>query len=81
MRFGPVAATVVIKGKKLAKVSISAPEDNARSAFINQQVIPILQQETLQTQSANIDLISGATLTSEAYAESLQAALSRARFK
>ncbi|HTP11237.1 MAG TPA: FMN-binding protein [Anaerolineae bacterium] len=41
--------------------------------------MPYLQSEAIQAQSANVDLISGATLTSEAFAESLQAALDNAR--
>ncbi len=78
MDWGPVQATLVVQGKRLVDVRISAPTERARSAFINQQAVPWLRQETLQAQSANINLISGATLTSEAYAQSLQAALDAA---
>lgn len=78
MEWGPVQATLVVQGKRLVDVRISAPTERARSAFINQQAVPWLRQETLQAQSANINLISGATLTSEAYAQSLQAALDAA---
>jgi len=46
---------------------------------ISSQVEPILQQEVLQAQSAQIDLVSGATYTSEGYAQSLQSALDKAR--
>jgi hypothetical protein len=49
--------------------------DSPKSAAINSQAIPLLRQETLQTQSAQVNVVSGATLTSEAYAQSLQAAL------
>jgi uncharacterized protein with FMN-binding domain len=76
--FGGVQATITVAGNRITNVSISAPQDNPRSASINQQAVPLLQQETLQAQSAQINLISGATLTSQAYAQSLQAALTQA---
>lgn len=77
-QFGQVQATITVAGAKITNVSITAPQDNPRSAFINQQAVPMLQQETLQAQSANINLISGATVTSEAYLQSLQGALQSA---
>jgi uncharacterized protein with FMN-binding domain len=77
--FGGVQATVTITGKRIADVMISAPMDNPRSAGINQQAVPYLRSETLQAQSAQINTVSGATLTSQAYAQSLQGALDQAR--
>lgn len=77
--FGTVQAAVTIVGGKITSANISAPMDNPNSAYINQQAVPMLQQETLQAQSANINLISGATVTSQAYQQSLQAALGQAR--
>ena len=50
----------------------------ARSRVIDWRAVPILRQETLQAQSARIDVVSGATQTSEAYIRSLQSALDRA---
>jgi uncharacterized protein with FMN-binding domain len=50
-----------------------------RSQFIMSQSLPILRQEFLQAQSATIDMVSGATYTSEAFMQSLQAALVQAR--
>jgi uncharacterized protein with FMN-binding domain len=78
MRWGPVQATIYVKGKKITKVSISTSPENSRSSFIDQQAVPLLKQETLQAQNANIDLVSGATMTSDAFAQSLQAALVKA---
>ncbi|HVN61899.1 MAG TPA: FMN-binding protein [Gaiellaceae bacterium] len=78
MRWGPVQVTIVVKGKVLTDVQATAPTERSRSAFINNQAIPILRQEALQAKSANIDLLSGATMTSEAFAQSLQAALTQA---
>ena len=78
MKWGPVQVTIVVKGKTLTDVQATAPTERSRSAFINNQAIPILRQEALQAQSANIDLLSGATMTSQAFAQSLQAALTQA---
>jgi uncharacterized protein with FMN-binding domain len=78
MRWGPVQVTIIVKGKALTDVQATAPTERSRSAFINNQAIPILRQEALQAKSANIDLLSGATMTSEAFAQSLQAALTQA---
>ena len=48
-----------------------------RSQYIMSQALPLLRQEFLQAQSANIQMISGATDTSQAFAQSLQSALSK----
>ena len=79
MRWGPVQAIITVKNKKITSVSISTSPENARSQFIDDQAVPMLQQETLQAQSASIDEISGATMTSGAYIESLQSAVKKVR--
>src|SRR6516225_4130862 len=58
----------------------TAPMERARSNFINSQAIPMLNQEALQAQSSQVNVISGATLTSEAYIASLHSALKKAKF-
>lgn len=78
MRWGPVRATIKVKGKKIASVSIATSPENERSQFIDDQAVPDLRTETLQAQSAQIDEVSGATMTSDAYIESLQAAIKKA---
>lgn len=80
MQWGPIQVTLKVKGKKIVDISATYPTERARSQFINSQAIPWLRQETLQAQSARIQLIGGATMTSEAYAMSLQAALHSAKF-
>ena len=79
MQWGPIQVTVKVKGKKIVAISATYPTERPRSQFINLQAIPGLKQETLQAQSARIQLIGGATMTSEAYAMSLQAALNQAK--
>jgi uncharacterized protein with FMN-binding domain len=79
-RFGDIQVEVVLAGSKIIDVKpLQLPYDRPRSQFISQQAAPLLRQEVLDAQTANIDTLSGATYTSEAYAESLQAALDQAR--
>ena len=78
MQWGPVQVTIVVKNKKITDVQASAPMERARSQFINSQAVPWLRQEVLKAQSANIDAIGGATMTSEAFYYSLQGALKSA---
>ena len=78
-RFGPVQVQVTISGGKISDVAaLQLPSDHPRSAEISDYAAPILRQEALQAQSAEIDIVSGATYTSIAYARSLQAALDQA---
>jgi uncharacterized protein with FMN-binding domain len=76
--YGTVQVTITVSGKKVTKVTASAPADHPRSVFINQQAIPLLDREALTAQSARINVVSGATYTSDAFATSLAAALKAA---
>ena len=78
-RYGPVQVSIVVKNKKITTVNVVNSPDSARGQFIQGQAIPILRQETLKAQSANINEVSGATQTSAAYLQSLQAAVKAAR--
>jgi uncharacterized protein with FMN-binding domain len=74
--FGPVQVRVTVKsGRIVDVVALETPAEHRRSIEINQYAGPILRQEVLTAQSADIDVVSGATYTTEGYAESLQAAL------
>jgi uncharacterized protein with FMN-binding domain len=78
-QFGSVQVQVTIANGKITDVTaLQLPSDRQRSAYISGIVGPMLQSEALTAQSAQIDLISGATYTSDAYAQSLQAALDQA---
>jgi uncharacterized protein with FMN-binding domain len=78
-RFGDVQVRVVISNGRITDVqAVTLPTDRAESAYISQQVGPWLRTEALQAQSANIDIISGATYTSQSYAQSLESALQQA---
>jgi len=54
------------------------PNGNGRDYEINSYALPVLVKETLDAQSANIDMVSGATITSQGYLQSLQSALDAA---
>jgi len=78
--YGLVQVQVLIQNGKIANVQfLQYPNDRRTSVEINTQVMPWLTQEAIQADSANVDIITGATLTSEAFATSLQAALQSAR--
>ena len=78
-QFGDVQVAVVISGGKVTDAKpIQMPFDRQRSADISQQAGPLLHDQVLQAQSAQIDGVSGATYTSYSYAESVQSALDQA---
>ena len=64
--------------RKIVGLSATYPDHTDRSVFINQQAGPYLKQEALQAQSANVQLISGATDSSSAFVQSLRAAILQA---
>lgn len=78
-RFGPVqVAVVVADGILVDVVALQLPSGDRESGQISEYAAPRLEEMALAAQSAEIDVISGATFTSQAYAESLQAALDEA---
>ncbi len=77
--YGTVQVQVSLSGGRITNiVALQMPNSHQRSIEISQGAEPILRQEALQAQSAQIDVVSGATFTSDAYSQSLQAALDRA---
>lgn len=78
-RWGPIQVEISVDGGAITDVGVPVyPADNPRDVEINSYALPILVQETLDQQSADIDMISGATVTSVGYVQSLQAALDEA---
>lgn len=75
-QYGDIQLQVTENGSRITKVKVvQNGATDMRSQEINAQAVPMLQQQALQAQSANIDGVSGATFTSYAYAQSLQSAL------
>lgn len=80
-RWGPVQVRVTISGGKLSDVSVlQQPTGNRRDREINSFALPQLREQALQAQSAVIDGVSGATVTSDGYRESLLSALDAVHF-
>ena len=77
-RYGNTQVQVTITNGQIAAVTALQLPTGGRSGQISQYVEPILSSEALTAQNANIDIVSGATYTSEAYAQSLQSALDQA---
>ncbi|HEX4729040.1 MAG TPA: FMN-binding protein [Jatrophihabitans sp.] len=79
-RYGIVQVQVVLSGSSIQSVGfLQLTADDPRSEEINSQAAPLLVQQTMQVQSANIDGVSGATYTSQGYQQSLQSALDQAK--
>ena len=75
-RWGPVQVQVTVADGTVTDVTVvDYPDENGKDRQINARALPVLVQETLDAQSADIDMVSGATVTSEGYLESLQSAL------
>jgi uncharacterized protein with FMN-binding domain len=78
-RWGPVQVEITVAGGKVTAVQVvDYPQNNGRDREINAYALPVLVQETLGAQSAQVDMVSGATVTSEGYLQSLQSALDQA---
>jgi len=77
-RFGDVAVQVTVANGSITAVQAVSLPSGGRSGEISAYAEPILASEALTAQSASIDVVSGATYTSRAYAQSLQAALDQA---
>ena len=79
-QFGDIQVRVIFGNGRITDVQpLQLPFDRRRSQEISQAAAPLLHDEVLRAQSAQIDLLSGATYTSDAYQQSLQAALDRSR--
>ncbi|MFH8250190.1 FMN-binding protein [Microbacterium sp. B2969] len=78
-RYGPVDVKITVSGGKITAVDVPVyPDGNGTDRRINSFAIPRLVSETLSAQSSHLDMVSGATFTSNGYVQSLQSALDRA---
>ncbi|MGN6331254.1 MAG: FMN-binding protein [Motilibacteraceae bacterium] len=80
--WGPVQVRIAVSGGKVTDAqAVVVPSGNMRDVSINRYAVPILNQEAVQASSAQIDAVSGATVTSDGYIASLQSALDAAGLK
>lgn len=78
-QYGPVQVQVTVTNGQLTKAqAVTYPTQSPRDQQINSVAVPILDQEATSAKSAQIDMVSGATYTSQAYVQSLQSALDAA---
>ena len=77
--FGVITVQLTFVNGKIAKATASEPTADERSREIASFSIPVLDREAVSSQSAQIDAVSGATITSGAYAQSLQSAIDKAK--
>jgi uncharacterized protein with FMN-binding domain len=78
-RWGPVQVVITVSNRKITDVAVPTyPSGNGRDQEINGYALPTLRRETLAAQSADIATVSGATVTSDGYKQSLQSALAAA---
>jgi uncharacterized protein with FMN-binding domain len=78
--YGFVQVEVSIAGGNIDDVKfLSYPNDRRTSIYINRQAMPLLRQEAIKTQTASVDIVSGATQTSLGFRKSLESALVQAK--
>ncbi|HEX3004483.1 MAG TPA: FMN-binding protein [Angustibacter sp.] len=78
-RWGPVQVQIRVSGGKITDAGVvQVPQNNQRDLEINSYAVPVLNSEVVQAQSAQIDTVSGATVTSDGYLQSLQSAIDAA---
>ena len=78
-RFGVVQVRITVADGRITSVeALQMPNRDRHDQLINERAVPILNAEAVEAQSAQVDLVSGATLTSQGYTQSLQSAIDRA---
>jgi uncharacterized protein with FMN-binding domain len=78
--YGTMQVKAIISGGSITDVQfLQYPNDRQTSILINQQAMPALKQEAIQAQNANVDIVSGATDSSQAFVQSLRSALAQAK--
>ena len=75
MRWGTIQVTITVSGRRLTAVSATYPSERARSQAINSRAVPTLRSEALNGQSYRVHSVSGATLTSRSFVNSLYSAM------
>lgn len=78
--YGDIQVRATIQGGRIAEIEfLNYPADRATSVQINEAMMPILRQEAITAQSANVDIVSGATDSSQGFRRSLANALAQAQ--
>jgi uncharacterized protein with FMN-binding domain len=77
--WGDVQVKALIRGGTIADIQfLQYPSHRRRSELISGWALPILRSEAIRAQSAQIDMVSQASITAEGFQESLESALKQA---
>ncbi|MBK4346989.1 FMN-binding protein [Lacisediminihabitans sp. G11-30] len=78
-RYGNVQVEIVVANGKITDVkALHLTDQGGRSVQISNRAAPTLRSEVISSQSAQVDSVSGATYTSDAYLSSVQSAIDKA---
>jgi uncharacterized protein with FMN-binding domain len=78
--YGNIQVQAIIQNGKIIDVPfLQYPNDRSNSIRINNAAMPILKSEAISAQNANVDIVSGATASSQAFQQSLDSALAQAK--
>ena len=78
-RYGDVQVQITVAAGKVTAATVTqVPWSDHKDQQINSRAVPVLNDEAVSAQSSSIDMVSGATFTSEGYIQSLQSALDQA---
>jgi uncharacterized protein with FMN-binding domain len=81
-RYGTTQVRATVSNGKIVKLeTVQLPDSDQKSVDISTSAEPTLGQSALTKQTAAVDVVSGATYTSDSYAASLQSALDKVGFK
>jgi uncharacterized protein with FMN-binding domain len=81
-QYGNAQVRVTVSGGKIVKLeALQLQGSDPHSVQISSSAAPVLEQEVLAKQTANVDAVSGATFTSASYTQSVQSALDKLGFK
>ena len=81
-RYGPLQLKVTLSGGRITDIqALELPSNDPKSVEIGNYAAALLRQSALSKQSASVDVVSGATYTSDGYATALQSALDKAGFR
>src|SRR4051795_2264911 len=81
-QYGSAQVRVTVKNGTMVKIeALQLQNDDPHSQRVSSSAAPVLQQEALTKQTADVDAVSGATYTSASYTQSLQSALDKLGFK
>ncbi len=77
--YGNLQVTVTIQGGAITNVTFPQAPSGGHSSDVSAVALPALAQEAIAAQSANVNIVSGATQDSEAFQQTLASALAQAK--